>query len=320
MSFETLASEVRDETNTTLVRSRALRKCVSRFHPLGYNGTLEYLKQTVGYEIEWTSDQLLQAIDELAVPHDAYGKFMAEWTERRCALKARGYRSPTAEERAELCSRAWLAWPEVPKSAQIRVAPRFEAIPFRENRRADYLALLAVLPKPQIEGPSTFAVRVYDDVLAIPYRIYNSEVPADVVASLSLTQQMMLHCLFTRHHDGFVRQRHLAWLLGAEEPWVVPYVVALIGEYVVEIVHDIEQGLRDLENDDKRRRLYGRFAADNPHFLELTRNRVASYWDEYHSFAYQNPARKHLERADSQRAIYPGFRLVALLQSVSERL
>jgi hypothetical protein len=83
MSFETLASEVRDETNTTLVRSRALRKCVSRFHPLGYNGTLEYLNQIVGYEIEWTSDQLLQVIDELAVLHDAYGKFMTEWTERR---------------------------------------------------------------------------------------------------------------------------------------------------------------------------------------------------------------------------------------------
>jgi predicted transcriptional regulator of viral defense system len=31
---------------------------VPRFHPLGYNGTLEYLKQIVGYEIEWTSDQL----------------------------------------------------------------------------------------------------------------------------------------------------------------------------------------------------------------------------------------------------------------------
>ena len=293
---------------------------MSRFHPLGYYETLEYLKQIVGYEAEWTSDQLLQAIDELAVSHDAYEEFMAEWTGRRCALKAQGYRSPTAEERAELRSRAWLAWPEVPKSKSVRVAPILEAIPFRESQRADYLALLAVLPNAEFEGPSTFEVRVYDDVLAIPYRIYNAEVPKDVVASLSLTQQMMLHCLFTRHHDGFVRQRHLARLLGAQEPWVVPYVVALIGEYVVEIVHDIEQGLRDLENDDKRRRLYGRFAADNPRFLQLTRSRVASYWSEYHSFAYQNPARKHLEKADSQRAIYPGFPLMALLQCVSKGL
>jgi hypothetical protein len=51
------------------------------------------------------------------------------------SVAGQGYRSPTAEERAELCSRAWLAWPEVPRSALIRVAPRFEAIPFRENRR-----------------------------------------------------------------------------------------------------------------------------------------------------------------------------------------
>jgi hypothetical protein len=74
---------------------------------------------------------------------------------------------------------------------------------------------------------------VCDDGLTIPYRIYNSEVPTDFVASLSLTRQMMLHCLFTRHHDGVVRQRHVAWLLGAEEPWIVPYVV--------EIVYEIEQ-------------------------------------------------------------------------------
>jgi hypothetical protein len=146
---------------------------VSRFHPLGYDETLEYLKQIAGYETEWTSDQLLQAIDELAVPHDAFEKFMADWTERRCALKAQGHRSPTAEE-SRTMFRVWLAWPEVPKSAPIRVPPMFEAIPFRENQRADYLAPLAVFSASEFEGPSTFEVRVYDDVLVIPYRIYNS--------------------------------------------------------------------------------------------------------------------------------------------------
>jgi hypothetical protein len=321
VSFETISREVRDETNTILVRSRALRKCVSRFHPLGYYETLEYLKQAVNFDTDWTSEQLLLAIDMLEVPYVAYEKFVAGWVERRCALKRAGQRSPTSAERAELLTRAWLAWPENPKPKPVRAAPMFESFPFRESQRADYLALLAALPNAAFEGSSTFEVWVYGDLLAIPYRIYNPEASQEVIASLSPTQQMMLHCLFTRHHDGFVRQRHLFPILDDDKPWVVPYVVALIGEYVVEILHDIEKGIADIERlESKRRRLYGRFAADNAEFIELTKNRVARYWSQYHSSGYLNPTRNHLERTDPGIDVYPGFTLIALLLSASKGL
>lgn len=248
---------------------------------------MEHLKRIVGFENEWTGDQLLRAIDELELVRDAFKNFMAAWTERRCTLKGKGFRTPTTEEREELRSRPWLTWP-IPVTPNLAQPLRpFDPMPFRERQRSDYVELRAALAETEIEGVPSFEVRVYDDVLSIPYRLYIPEVSADVVASLSATQQMMFHCLFTRHHDGFVRQRHLVSLLGAEDPWVVPYVVALIGEYVVEILHDIERRIEDIvEAESNRRRMYGRFAADNTRFIQQTKNRVASFWSEYHSFMY----------------------------------
>jgi hypothetical protein len=91
----------------------------------------------------------------------------------------------------------------------------------------------------------------------------------------------ILGCLATRHHDGFVRQRAVTRLLGATETWVVPYVVRLVGEYVLEIVETIAAGL-DLRPGTPTRRRYGEFAAANPAALQLTRQRAISYWNAYH--------------------------------------
>ena len=52
---------------------------------------------------------------------------------------------------------------------------------------------------------------------------------------LTNLQKEILSSLYTRHHDGFVRERHLRQLLGVDEPWLPPFVIRLLGEYVVEI-------------------------------------------------------------------------------------
>jgi hypothetical protein len=83
--------------------------------------------------------------------------------------------------------------------------------------------------------------------------------------------QLALRCLYTRHHDGYVRQRNLDQVVSAPEAWVVPYVVQLVGEYVVEIIEVIAAALPQLTvRGSPQRALYGRFAADNPAFIDLT--------------------------------------------------
>lgn len=65
-----------------------------------------------------------------------------------------------------------------------------------------------------------------------------------------------------------VRQRHLEKVLGSTDPWVVPFVVQLVGEYVLEILVVICDELRDLATPGTFGHLaYGQFIVDNPAFF-----------------------------------------------------
>ena len=48
-------------------------------------------------------------------------------------------------------------------------------------------------------------------------------------------QQLIAGCIYSRHGDGHVRERSIARIIGSSQPWVVPYVLQPLGEYVVEI-------------------------------------------------------------------------------------
>jgi hypothetical protein len=70
-----------------------------------------------------------------------------------------------------------------------------------------------------------------------------------------------------------VRQAHLEAVISAPWPWVVPYVVALSGEYVLEIIASILEHLDLDSSDSSDRERYGRFVVDNPAFFETTSRR-----------------------------------------------
>ena len=63
---------------------------------------------------------------------------------------------------------------------------------------------------------------------------------------LTARQRLILGCIFTRHHNGYVRQQWMRAVVPHAEPWVVPFVLALLGEYVVEIVVDMCRALHAL--------------------------------------------------------------------------
>ncbi|MFD0743142.1 hypothetical protein ACFQ1L_16165 [Phytohabitans flavus] len=110
-------------------------------------------------------------------------------------------------------------------------------------------------------------------------------------------------CLYTRHHDGYVRQRHLEAIVGKAKTWVAPFVVQLLGEYVVQIILAIRHGLADVDvSGTAIRRAYGRFAAANPAFVGLTYQRAASYWNCYYRSLFVD------------RRSYPSF---SILDSIS---
>jgi hypothetical protein len=70
---------------------------------------------------------------------------------------------------------------------------------------------------------------------------------------------LVVRCIYTRHHDGFVRRRHLERLLEAEVEWTGPFVFQLLGEYVVEILLVLRA-----RQDVLQKESFVRFAGDNP--------------------------------------------------------
>ncbi|MFD7712168.1 hypothetical protein ACFV6E_07835 [Streptomyces sp. NPDC059785] len=170
----------------------------------------------------------------------------------------------------------------------------------------DTEAVLALMPASRLQPQASFTVTVEGRQVLIPGRLYNDEPPAEAVASLSSRQRQLLHCLYSRHCDGVVRQRHLLKVVASKDPWVVPFIVQLVGEYVLEILVVIRDELRDLAVPGTcGHRAYGRFLVDNPAFFARTQRRVVSYWNCYYRGVY----------ADFRG--YPGCTLLDLLRSAA---
>ncbi|GEK01565.1 hypothetical protein TNCT1_38410 [Streptomyces sp. 1-11] len=177
---------------------------------------------------------------------------------------------------------------------------------FPAELASDAVAVMAVMPDPRHQPHASFSVAVEGQQVLIPGRLYNDEPPTDAVASLSSRQRQLLHCLYSRHCDGVVRQRHLEKVIVSTDPWVVPYVVQLVSEYVLEILVVICDELRDLATPGTCGHLaYGQFIVDNPAFFARTQRRVVSYWSCYYRGTYE-----------SFRS-YPGCTLLDLLRSAA---
>ena len=162
----------------------------------------------------------------------------------------------------------------------------------------DVRTALSVLPEDRYSDNWTFfSLRLGEDLLSIPRRIY-LDPPFLQRVRLTRLQSALLDCLFTRHRDGIVRQKHLARIIRSQNIWVPCFVVPLVGEYVVEILQVIQENLPRLDTS-----AYADFVRANPEFLELTDKRVTSYWDCYYR--------------STPKTEYPGFLVLDFLKSLA---
>lgn len=137
------------------------------------------------------------------------------------------------------------------------------------------MKVVSGLPDVHLQPHLGFKVKVSGDEVTIPGRIYN---PARTGLGLFRTTNALISdCIYSRHNDGFVRQRSLVSLLCADEDWVVPFVLQLLGEYVVQIVQVLHSA-----QDTLCRGQYSEFTRQNPEFVARTKSRIVSYWDCYY--------------------------------------
>ncbi len=148
------------------------------------------------------------------------------------------------------------------------------------------LSDLSIAPRP---------VLLRGEPLSIPYRVYVPPLhpPPDEPSRPLAVESKIRACVYSRHHDGHVRQAQVATLLGDSDPWLVPFVVQLLGEYVLEVAEAIAA-----HRDRLAEPPYQAFVLENPAFVELTRQRMRSYWNCYY--------RRRFPRLES----YAPFRLV----------
>jgi len=173
---------------------------------------------------------------------------------------------------------------------------------FPSSVREEARTAIAALP----ESPhpfSAFPVQVAAERVLIPQRIYHDPLAISVRYRFGLgsqTQKEILDSLFSRHVDGFVREKRLSRILRLDRVWVPPFVIQLAGEYVVEILRLIEKAIPELDST-----LYREFVLHNPEFIGKTKQRIVSYWNCYH-----RPV---------PREQYPGFRIYSFLEQLQNK-
>jgi hypothetical protein len=186
---------------------------------------------------------------------------------------------------------------------------RLLAALFPAVAESDLQAVLATLPADtvtqlKVAGHYARLITWRGSALALPYRVYFPEVAPGQVASLTSGQRQVLHCLYLRHHNGYVRQCHLEALfaLSTGEPadFTIPFTFSLLGEYVQEILEVLVQHLTPALEAS-----YVQLIRENPYYWQQTQGRVASYWDCYYRIRKRGAPRfQH----------YVGGRLLARLQ------
>ena len=120
--------------------------------------------------------------------------------------------------------------------------------------------------------------------IKFPYRIYYIDCSDQYIDTLNEQQKMILHCIYSRHYDGFIRQKHLKALLFMDfEDWAIPYIVKICDEYVVEIVEMTYEMLKEKDTTSIRR-----FCIENMHAFCKSYSRMTSYWNEFYREEYKN--------------------------------
>ncbi|QJE01853.1 hypothetical protein HH212_19005 [Massilia forsythiae] len=161
-----------------------------------------------------------------------------------------------------------------------------------------------MLAQGQMHAPSetVVSVRLQNAFLAIPYRVYYDA--KRVLAALDEPGEagVIAQCLGSRHHDGSIREVCLRRLLASEPDWAVPFIVQLLGEYVIEIVEPIherfEQGIEAKYVD---------FFRLDPHHCHVLEQRAISYWNAY----YRHRFATHRD--------YPAVQALAMLKHAAQR-
>lgn len=150
-----------------------------------------------------------------------------------------------------------------------------------------------------------FTVQADGQCVLIPARLHFASAPLSMGESDQAWR--FARALQTRSNDGFERQRAARDVIADLQPWAAPFIVALIGEYIIEILDDIYAALTP-----GNAQTLAAFIVQNEAYWGTTKRRVVSYWDVYYRSRRSSETR-HSYRRDE----YIGFKLIDRLETAA---
>lgn len=167
----------------------------------------------------------------------------------------------------------------------ILLSSRFEETTLVETRAfparmADCVSkTVALLSRNQAISPAGVMapVRVAEEFLHIPYRVYYEERQLLKLLDGRSDAGLVALCLGARHHNGVLREKCLRRLLERGAHWTAPFVIQLLGEYVLEVMQPIHERFM-LAVEEK----YTVFFGQNTGYCQGLEHRAISYWNAYY--------------------------------------
>ena len=145
-------------------------------------------------------------------------------------------------------------------------------------------------------------VTLGQEIIVVPHRNYYNPPYSLLASKFSEVEKDILNCISSRNHNGYIRQKAILNIINSNNYWTIPYIVRIIGEYVIEILNDIDNNFEIINKSNLTS-----FVKQNLEFHNRTRSRVGSYWHCY--FRRQFPEiLKGIRVPEEQR--YVGFRLL----------
>jgi hypothetical protein len=145
-------------------------------------------------------------------------------------------------------------------------------------------------------------VKLRTESLMILNRVYYDEIEDIDSPKYSEVERLILYSIFSRHSNGYIRQIALRKIIKSNYYWTVPFLVTLMGDYVFEIINDINE---DFDNINQQN--LALFISQNKEYYKKTKDRLISYWSCYYRLRF--PAKiKGVKVLMEDR--YPGLQLI----------
>ena len=128
-----------------------------------------------------------------------------------------------------------------------------------------------------VGGEKDIKYKFYEKKLMFPYRVYNDDI-CDNIENFDLNQRIVLHCIYSRHYNGFIRQKQIENLLSLKIDFsTIPFIFKVCDEYVLEILNVVYSTLKNRDNSD-----FKKFCNQNQLLVSKSYARMVSYWNEYY--------------------------------------